>query len=142
MITSRNFIPFAVVMALGGCSIPENQPLIFAQAHTLGISATTTGSSATPELTLGYRDLDVAFVPVVANGQLLQSDAVDKNGNHFPDAYSVLGQFNVNTASGSVVLGTFFSTGGAARNLATGFAHQLSGTPAKQTQNAPATTSP
>ena len=33
---------------------------------------------ATPELTLGYRDLDVAFVPVVANGQLLQSDAVDK----------------------------------------------------------------
>jgi len=142
MMTWQNLILLAPVLALGGCSVPENQPLIFAQGHILGISAMTTGSQPTPELTLGYRDLDVAIVPVIANGRLLQSDAVDKNGNHFPDAYSVLGQFNVNTATGSVVLGTFFSTGGASRNLATGFANQLKGTPAKQTQNAPAATSP
>jgi hypothetical protein len=101
----RNYVPLAMALPCGGCSIPENQPLIFAQAHTLGISATTTGSSATPELTLGYRDLDVALVPVIANGRLLQSNAGPGENN--PDAYSVLGQFNVNTATGTVVLGTF-----------------------------------
>jgi len=135
----------AVVLASGGCNIPENQPLIFVQAHTLGISATTTGSQATPELTLGYRDLDVALVPIVANGQLVQSNAVDAQGHNFPDAYSVLGQFNVNTAAGTapnVGLGTFFATGGAARSLATGFAKQLAGTPATKTQNTPAPTTP
>ncbi len=130
----RNFLPLAVVLASGGCSVPENQPLIFAQAHTLGISATTTGSAATPEFTLGYRDLDVAIVPVIAEGKLIQSNAVDGKGNKFPDAYSVFGQFNVNTAAGTspnVTLGTFFSTGGASRALAGGFAEQLAGKPVK-----------
>jgi hypothetical protein len=134
MTTWRNFIPLAVVLALAGCSIPENQPLIFAQAHTLGISATTTGSSATPELTLGYRDLDVALVPVVSNNLLLQSTALDSAGHSFNDAYSVLGQFNVNTTAGTspnVGLGTFFATGGASRSLADGFRAQLSGAPTK-----------
>lgn len=134
MTTWRNFIPLAVVLAAGGCNIPENQPLIFAQAHTLGISAATTGSSATPELTLGYRDLDVAIVPVVSNNQLLQSTALDSNGRPFLDAYSVLGQFNVNTTAGTspnVGLGTFFATGGASRALADGFKAQLSAPPAK-----------
>jgi hypothetical protein len=133
----RNYIPFAVLLTSGGCSIPENQPLVFVQAHTLGISATTTGSSATPELTLGFRDLDLALVPVVTNNTLLQSNA--GSGNN-PDAYSVLGQFSVNTAAGTspnVGLGTFFSTGGAARSLATGFSHQLAGTPLKQAPAAP-----
>ena len=135
MKTWRNLVPLTAVLAFGGCSIPENQPLIFAQAHTLGISATTTGSAATPELTLGYRDLDVALVPIVANGQLVQSNAVDAQGHNFPDAYSVLGQFNVNTTAGTapnIGLGTFFATGGAARALAGGFALQLGGTPAKK----------
>jgi hypothetical protein len=131
MITWRRIIPLAVLLTSGGCSIPENQPLIFVQAHTLGISATTTGSSATPELTLGYRDLDVALVPVIANNKLLQSTALDSDGRPFNDAYSVLGQFNVNTAAGtspSVNMGTFFSTGGASRALADGFSQQLSKT--------------
>jgi hypothetical protein len=135
MTTWRNYVLLALVLPAGGCSIPENQPLIFAQAHTLGISATTTGSSATPELTLGYRDLDVALVPVVAYGQLIKSDAVTKAGESNPDALSVLGQFNVNTAAGTapnVGLGTFFATGGAARALATGFQVQLSGAPASK----------
>jgi hypothetical protein len=131
MTTWRKYVPLATVLTFGGCSIPENQPLIFVQAHTLGISATTTGSTATPEFTLGFRDLDLALVPVVTNNTLLQSNA--GNGNS-PDAYSVLGQFSVNTAAGTsanVGLGTFFATGGAARALGTGFEHQLAGTPLK-----------
>lgn len=141
MMTWRNYTMLALVLASGGCSIPENQPLIFAQAHTLGISATTTGSTATPELTLGYRDLDVALVPVVANGQLLQSGAVDSQGHSFPDAYSVLGQFNVTTAAGTspnVGLGTFFATGGAARALGSGFQQQLGGASTTKPPPAPA----
>jgi len=135
MTTWCNYILLALVLPAGGCSIPENQPLIFVQAHTLGISASTTGSSATPELTLGFRDLDLALVPVIANGKLVQSNAIDAQGHSFPDAYSVLGQFNVNTAAGAapnVGLGTFFATGGAARELGTGFSKQLAATPASK----------
>jgi hypothetical protein len=141
MKTWRTLTPLITILVSGGCSVPENQPLIFVQAHTLGISAATTGSAATPELTLGYRDLDLASVPVIANGQLIQSNA----GQNNPDAYSVLGQFNVNTAAGTspnIGLGTFFSTGGAARSLATGFEHQLAGTPLQQAPNKPTPASP
>lgn len=50
--------------ALAVCNSYPTPPLVFYQAATLGISASATGAGATPEFSLGYRDTDVAVVPV------------------------------------------------------------------------------
>jgi hypothetical protein len=77
---------------------------------------------ATPELTVGYRDVDVALVPVTKAGLPIQS----VNGSGFQDALSVFGQFDVgvNAATAGlpgVSLGKFFATGTAASRLADGY---------------------
>lgn len=125
-----------ICVALSGCNSYPNAPLVFYQATTVGISATATGGSATPELSLGYRDTDVAVVPVQTNsGSLIQSNQPDTNGKPFNDALSVLGQFQVNTNGGATTtigLGKFFATGAAASQLADGFRTELSNSPVKQ----------
>jgi hypothetical protein len=130
MIARREFfISLSIIPALSGCNTPDNAPLVFYQATTLGISASSTGAQATPELSLGYRDTDVAIVPIAAYGKPVRSVLPGGNGQTFQDALSVLGQFQVNTAAGAapnVGLGKFFATGAAAKRLADGFAHQLS----------------
>jgi hypothetical protein len=113
-------------------------PLIFAQSNTVGIGFTTAVvADQGANFTLGYTGRDIAFVPVMArnadgtltrlggrnqvgpDGKVTQrpQDAVET------DALSVLGQFEVDTATASIDFGLnrFFTTGMAARNLAEGF---------------------
>jgi len=107
-------------LATAGCTATERPPLVFIQAHTLGITANASGAQATPELTIGYRDVDVALVPVHL-GQSVTHDGAR-------DAYSVIGQFNTGTELGvtrTASLGKFFATGLAARNVSLGFKEQL-----------------
>lgn len=149
----------SLVMALflTGCNTSYDSPLVFLQTTTVGISAgTPAAGAAAPDLSLGYRDVDVAVVPVVAAGQPVRGQspgpagggaggALDNRmllaattpsgagGPEYSDALSVLGQFSVNTGQQSqgqqlpsVGLGKFFATGLAARQLAYGFGCQLS----------------
>jgi hypothetical protein len=143
-------------MALSGCNAPDNLPLVFYQATTVGITANASPAQGSPEISLGYRDTDVAVVPVIAGGRQVrgvsplnsddnlndQEDLVtlvsptDKQKRaKFQDALSVFGQFQVDTSAGgnnqtgaSVGLGKFFATGLAARSLAVGFKCKLANT--------------
>jgi hypothetical protein len=148
----RRLILICLCAVLSGCSTSDNLPLVFMQTTTVGISASATAAQAAPDLTLGYRDVDVAIVPVVAGGHSVRgvspagadgtptdspippvqvAATLSNAGGKSPaytDALSVFGQFTVNTGQGSnattptVGLGKFFATGLAARNLASGFA--------------------
>jgi hypothetical protein len=154
--------PWRILLAIGlaaqlaGCNIPDSTPLIFLQTTTVGISATTTAAQGTPELSLGYRDVDLAIVPVIAGGKkiagkapvnpdgslnppapdnaaLALTTADGKKSKSFSDALSVFGQFQVDTSAAvtsgpSAGLGKFFATGLAARSLATGYECKLAGT--------------
>jgi hypothetical protein len=110
----------------GGCASQEHAPLLFGQAHTLGVSigASTAG---TPDLVVGFKDANIAHIPTVAKfdnggGVLIQGDV----GAGHRDAYATFGQFESSTTGSSVGLGKFFATGLAARRLADGFACKLS----------------
>jgi hypothetical protein len=109
-------------LALGACTISQNPPLIFGQTHTVGISVGSTVQQG-PDITLGYRDVDIAVVPVTAvdvQGRVYQiSSRVGKNDTN---SLSVLGQFDIQAAAApNVGLGKFFATGLAADKLADGF---------------------
>lgn len=116
------------LLGIAGCTTSSSPPLVFVQTQTLGITANASGSQATPELTLGYRDLDVAIVPVEENGVAVGS-VQPGQGGQFHDALSVIGQFNAGATAGTspnANLGKFFATGTAASKLAEGFKAQLS----------------
>lgn len=123
-----------------GC-VTKGDHLVFGQSHTVGITVTGPSSGSGAEFTLGYKDRNIAIVPVTttnADGTRIQLKA---EGEEDVDAFSVLGQFSVGSgqtftaasggASGAapgsiqVGLGKFFATGMAARNLADGFAEQM-----------------
>lgn len=114
----------AALAALMGCK-SGTPPLIFGQAHVVGISVDTGTSGQPADFTLGYKSYDLAIVPVIAPaGTQINSFS----SNNAVDALSVLGQFNVNSGSsggGTAALGEFFSTGTAAQVLALGFATNL-----------------
>ncbi|MGH7784580.1 MAG: hypothetical protein ACREO5_12155, partial [Candidatus Binatia bacterium] len=57
-------VGFALSLTTAGCATTDVLPLVFVQTTTLGITANASGSQATPEVTLGYRDVDVAIVPI------------------------------------------------------------------------------
>ncbi len=114
-----------IAPALAGCKTDGDVPLIFVQTTSVGITAATTGGQATPELTVGYRDVDVAMVPVTSARIPVGSSSA---GGKYTDAYSVLGQFSVGanaTTSPNATLGKFFATGTAASKLAEGYRCQL-----------------
>ncbi len=130
----------AALLALcAGCAT-KGDHLVFGQSHTVGITVTGPASGSGAEFTLGYKDRNVAIVPVTttsADGTRMQLKA---EGESDVDAFSVLGQFSVDSgqnftaasgasgaAPGSIQagLGKFFATGMAARNLADGFAKQM-----------------
>lgn len=136
MIAGRRIVVVALLsLATAGCNTGGNVPLVFVQSQTVGITANASGSQATPELTVGYRDVDVALVPVVSGDTPLKASIIEK-GNHYDDALSVIGQFNVGstTATPSANLGKFFATGMAAKKLADGFSKQLAGTATSKAQ--------
>jgi hypothetical protein len=141
MITGRRiFVGISLSLATAGCGTSGNIPLVFVQTETLGITANATGSQATPELTLGYRDIDVALVPVVNGGSQLKATETVTGGTQagtYDDALSVIGQFNAGATaatSPTANLGKFFATGQAAKKLADGFSKQLGSNPAKPPQ--------
>jgi hypothetical protein len=125
-----------VSFSLCSCAAQTNMPLIFGQQHTVGISIGGSATDQGAELTIGYKDRDIAIVPValqttdgtyqqysaITSGSVDDSGNVTVNGDK--DAFSVLGQFSVDTKSSQpqATLGKFFATGIAARRLADGFA--------------------
>jgi len=125
------FFLSCLALASAGCATNRAMPLLFAQSQTLGVSIGGTAQEQGAELTLGYRDSDIAVVPVSVpqaggtNTQLNASGGCDTD----TDAFSVLGQFKAetNAKSAKVGLGKFFATGIAARRLADGFAGKKDG---------------
>lgn len=113
--------------------MPVLPTLLFGQSHTVGI---TIGGSTTEQgvdFTLGYKDKNVAVVPVTVkqtNGNSTQIRSQATPGHE--DALSVLGQFQVDsdTRAANVGLGKFFATGNAAKTLADGFKARLGATAA------------
>lgn len=121
-------------MATGCASTDARLPLIFGQSHTVGISIGASTTDQGGELVLGYKDKNIAIVPVTerkADGDYLQikSSIIDENGQGpDTDALSVLGQFETSGSAGvnpNFSLGKFFATGLAAQKLADGFAAKL-----------------
>lgn len=117
-------------LIISGCATNQNLPLIFGQSQTVGISIGGGTSEQSVDFTLGYKDKNVAIVPVaieVSAGNHAQVGSM--SGENFDDSFSVLGQFEVNTdtSKGDVGLGKFFATGAAAKALADGFADKLGG---------------
>ena len=119
------------------CACQTSPRLVFGQSHTLGISIGGAASDAGAEMTVGYKDRDVAIVPVAivprdgatSQGAMLITAAVGaKKGRPADrDALSVLGQFQTSAKSQApeVGLGKFFATGLAAQKLADGFACKM-----------------
>lgn len=113
-------------MALAGCQgVEQGVPLVFARTQTVGISVAGSVPDQGAHLTLGFADRNIAIVPTTqSNGNPIRSRATESD-QPFEDSLSVLGQFQASAEGGAGVsagLGTFFSTGLAARNLAEGFA--------------------
>jgi hypothetical protein len=113
---------FAVL--LSGCTSYEHAPLLFGQAHSVGVNVGTNPANQTPEISVGYKDVDIALIPTIGgsgpNGLIQGSTSADH------DAYSTFGQFDVTAKGAEVGLGKFFATGIAARRLADGFACEIS----------------
>lgn len=109
------------VLPLAGCTTADQgMPLVFGRTQTVGISVAGTVPDQGAHVTIGFSDRNVAIVPTTSpGGDRVRSMA----GDGFEDALSVLGQFeaNANGTNVSAGLGTFFSTGLAARSLADGF---------------------
>jgi hypothetical protein len=147
MISKTNLILCAAVTAaLCGCR--SSPVLVFGQSHSVGISIGGAASESGAELTLGYKDRDIAIVPVaivpnegatLKEAKLVNSSVRSAAGaGQDTDALSVLGQFEVSAKGkdADVGLGKFFATGLAAQKLADGFACKL-GDPAKCSQGMP-----
>ena len=122
---------FSIFALLTGCSTVENMPLIFGQSQTVGISISSSAADQGGEFTLGYKDRDIAIVPVTVKQSNGDSTLVKSTVSNSQDAMSVLGQFEINTGThannANVGLGKFFATGVAAQQLATGFKKKLGG---------------
>jgi hypothetical protein len=114
----------AIAILVAGCASQRNAPLLFGQTHSVGIAVGTNPASQTPEISVGYKDLDIAIIPTVSEttGQLIQG----RSSDGFEDAYSTFGQFQTSVAASQVGLGKFFATGIAARRLADGFGCEIS----------------
>jgi len=134
----KSFVAMVTAAALVGCMNTDATFLVFGQQQTVGIAIGGSTTDQGAELSLGYRDRNIAVIPVAINPMgsntthAVESVGTDECGNRFTDSHSVLGQFEVNTKAGTgaaeVGLGKFFATGLAARVLAEGFADRLGGT--------------
>ena len=118
------------VMPLGACTTADQpMPLVFGRTQSLGIAVQGSAADQGASLTLGFNDRNIAVVPTTTmQGSNIRSISTDKNGEPFEDSLSVLGQFEANGNARNVEasLGTFFSTGLAARKLSEGFKARLS----------------
>lgn len=134
-----------VAATISGCEAPKHAPLIFGQTQTLGVSIATAANGTAPEVTLGYRDANIAMVPTtieqpggentqleatVGGGEKLAADGetVVERQKPAKDAFSTFGQFSaaVTGATAKTALGKFFATGLAAQKISDGFSCALS----------------
>lgn len=126
----RSTLAALVACALAGCEALPQNPVIFGQGTSVGITIGQSPTTQTPEFILGYKDANIAYLPTVAvdgAGNLTDLGGKMKVGSdEFKETYSVLGQFEVNgetdPSKPSIGLGKFFATGNAAVKLAAGFA--------------------
>ena len=113
----------------GAESTKGGKLLLFAQYASLGFAAGSSVAETGFDLTLGWKDRNMAIVPVITRDRAGDADALRSRNGEFFDAYSVLGQFNFESSQSSALseagLGKFFSTGGAAVRLSEGFAVRL-----------------
>src|SRR5687768_2375050 len=120
-------------LLLGACTTADQpMPLVFGRTQTIGIGVQGSAADQGASITLGFNDRNIAVVPTTTmGGQSIRSVAPEPTqaSAQYQDALSVLGQFEANAKATSpeVSLGTFFSTGLAARNLAEGFRDKLRG---------------
>lgn len=137
-------------LILCACSTAPAPPLFFGELVTMGINIGTGAGTQGVDFTLGYKDQDLAVVPVGAvsrgKGQAVTARTMDGPGAEW-DALSVFGQFEGQGAqpAGSspgtrkVALGRFFATGLAATNLAEAYHDGWMGRPAGDAGTTPAT---
>jgi hypothetical protein len=133
MAEARLFAVTFGALLLGACSSSQNMPLIFGQQQTVGISIGASTTDQGGEFVLGYKDKNIAIVPVTViqkdgSSTLVKSVVAGKDAKTpSTDAMSVLGQFEVSsdTKSNNVSLGKFFATGLAAQKLADGFKEKI-----------------
>ena len=132
MTAKANLLLLAAATAVCGCQ--SSSMLVFGQSQTVGITIGGAASDAGAEMTVGYKDRNVAIVPVALmpeknatakDAMLVTSTVGAEDGDK--DALSVLGQFEVSAKAqdAQVGLGKFFATGLAAQKLADGFACKL-----------------
>ena len=120
-------------LTLGACTTADQpMPLVFGRTQTIGIGVQGSAADQGASITLGFNDRNIAVVPTTTmEGTAIRSVAPEPTlaSAQYQDALSVLGQFEANAKATDVgvSLGTFFSTGLAARNLAEGFRDKLSG---------------
>lgn len=148
------FVAIIVGAVLSGCATPEHSnTLLFATNTAVALDVSANPTTASPNITIGYKRQEMAWVPLLANASGPQSERqpakceqVEKYGCVFAgrdstgvDAYSVLATFK-GTATGKTSGGSaspsteaggsiaqFFATGLAARILADkGGAHLVS----------------
>lgn len=140
-------------LILCACTSGPAPPLFFGEQVVMGLGIGTGAATQGMDFTLGYKDQDVAVVPVGAvsqgRGQAVTARTQDGAGTTWDkDALSVFGQFEGQGAhaagSGSgtrkVALGRFFATGLAATNLAEAYRDGWAGRP--KGRKAPAEDSP
>ncbi len=122
------------IAALAGCGNSDAVHLVFGQQQTVGLEISASAPEQGGGLSLGYRDRNIAVVPVaVKEGSQYKAVGGTNNGGgdgDENDAYSTIGQFELqaeaNGTTASVGLGKFFATGLAAQRLADGFREDLS----------------
>lgn len=125
-------IGLSAILATAACGGTDHSPLSFTESNNIGITVASSPAAQGGEITLGYRSLDLALVPVTVrqadgNATNLFVDVRSADGGEATDTLSVLGQFEANAeAPGATVgLGRFFATGLAAQKLADGFSAEL-----------------
>lgn len=137
----KAFVPLCGATLLSGCIGEITNPVVFGQATTVGISLGQSANTQSPAFVLGYKDVNIAFLPTALTtkdgDQVPIGSKSPSEDGVFEGTFSVFGQFEVNAANGApgsdgqqpglqVGLGKFFATGDAAKKLAAGFACKLS----------------
>lgn len=151
MINFKISVAGLVILTLTSCGYSDNPPLIFGQTQTIGLTVAGAATDAGGEITLGFRDRNIAIVPVTksendGNQKEYIGDTITEtvtiedrnqnitqtNQNITEGSFSVISQFSLDAdadaqaAAANVGLGKFFATGLAARTLADGFRCALS----------------
>ncbi len=129
---SPNLLLLFPVLGLSACAT-SGSPLIFGEAVNFGVTANVGADSQGFDFTLGYKDKNLAIVPVaiVTDDKVSRIQSYHTKCTKRHDALSVFGQFTSQgnwpmlstepEKRGAIKLDRFFATGLAAANLADGY---------------------